>query len=193
MPNTKKTTKITPDVSTDTLVETTTTIVEPEAITSAPVVELKKPRKFAPDEQIECRSITHGELVMEGKKTKLSYSWADAGDTAFVEYQDLQALQSTRSRFLLEPLFIIENEDLVDLWSATLKPIYDKLNEIDLDKFFKMSVGEIKRALVKAPIGLKNSVKSRAASIILSGELDSIARIKAIDEVLGTELLMMIE
>ena len=53
----------------------------------------KAPRKYAPDEQIVCRSITYGELLITGPKSKLLYSWSNYGDTTPVEYQDLQALQ----------------------------------------------------------------------------------------------------
>ena len=43
-----------------------------------------------------------------------------------------------------------------------------------------------------APNGIKESIKTMAAAKIMSGELDSLNRIKAIDEVLGTELMSMI-
>ena len=57
----------------------------------------KTVKKYAPTDVIECRSVTGGELILVGDKTKLHYNWADFGDTAYVEYQDLQALQSRRA------------------------------------------------------------------------------------------------
>ena len=88
----------------------------------------KKAKKYAPNDLIECRSVTGGELILVGDKTKLHYTWSDYGDTSFVEYQDLQALQSRKSGFLTKPRFVIEDESLVEQWSAMLKPIYDKIN-----------------------------------------------------------------
>lgn len=154
----------------------------------------KKPktRKFEPAEAIPCRSVTYGELVLMGYKSKLLYTWANTGDVTYVEYQDLQALQSRKSRFLTEPLFIIEDEDLAAQWSNMLKPIYDKIQEEDLEEILKLSPSKLKSKLKSSPEGIQKSIKSMAAAKIASGELDSINRIKAIDEALGTELLSTI-
>lgn len=149
-------------------------------------------KKFEPSEGIACRSVTFGELVLMGYKSKLLYTWANTGDVAYVEYQDLQALQSRKSKFLTEPLFIIEDEDLVSQWSNMLKSIYDKIDEEDMEQILKLPVAKLKSKLKSSPEGVQKSIKSMAASKIASGEFDSIARIKAIDEVLGTELLSTI-
>ena len=145
-------------------------------------------KKFAPDDVIECRSVTYGELVLLGFKSKLLYTWANAGDVAYVEYQDLQALQSRKSKFLTEPLFIIEDEDLVKQWGNILQPVYDKIVEADLEAILQLPVTKLKSRLKSSPEGIKRSIKSLAAAQIISGELDSLNKIKAIDEVLGTDL-----
>ena len=149
-------------------------------------------KKFEPSESIPCRSVTFGELVLMGYKSKLLYTWANTGDVAYVEYQDLQALQSRKSKFLTEPLFIIEDEDLVSQWSNMLKPIYDKIDEEDMEQILKLPAAKLKSKLKSSPEGVQKSIKSMAAAKIASGEFDSIARIKAIDEALGTELLSTI-
>ena len=169
-----------------------------ESIETENVVAAEKPakkpqaKKFDPTETIPCRSVTYGELVLMGYKSKLLYTWANAGDVAYVEYQDLQALQSRKSRFLIEPYFVIEDEDLVSQWSNMLKPIYDKIEEEDLEEILRLPVAKLKSRLKSSPEGVQKSIKSMAAAKIASGEFDSIARIKAIDEVLGTELLSTI-
>lgn len=169
-----------------------------ESIEAENVVATEKPakkpqaKKFDPSETIPCRSVTYGELVLMGYKTKLLYTWANAGDVAYVEYQDLQALQSRKSRFLTEPYFVIEDEDLVAQWSGMLKPIYDKIEEEDIEEILKLPAAKLKSRLKSSPEGIQKSIKSMAAAKIASGEFDSIARIKAIDEVLGTELLSTI-
>jgi hypothetical protein len=156
-------------------------------------IESKKtPKKFAPDDTIECRSVTYGELVLLGFKSKLLYTWANAGDVAYVEYQDLQALQSRKSKFLTEPLFIIEDEDLVQQWGNMLQPTYSKIVEDNLEAILQLPVAKLKSRLKSSPEGIKRSIKSMAAAKIISGELDSINKIKAIDEVLGTDLMSTI-
>lgn len=155
----------------------------------------KKPsvKQFGPSDTIPCRSTCFGELILEGYKTKLLYTWANAGDVAYVEYQDLQALQSRKSRFLTDPLFIIEDEDLVSQWSVMLKPVYDKIDEDNLEEIMNLPLSKFKAKIKSSPDGVKNSIKRMAASKIHSGELDSIQKIKAIDELLGTELITLIQ
>lgn len=167
-----------------------------ETVTEAPTKSTPKKtqaKKFGPSDMIPCRSVCFGELIMEGYKTKLMYTWANAGDVTDVEYQDLQALQSRKSRFLTDPQFIIEDEDLVAQWSGMLKPIYEKIDETNIEEIMKLPLSKFRARLKSSPDGVKNSIKRMAASKIHSGELDSISKIKAIDEVLGTELITLIQ
>lgn len=151
----------------------------------------KTTKKYAPTDTIECRSITGGELILVGDKTKLHYTWADYGDTAYVEYQDLQALQSRKSSFLTKPRFIIEDEDLVEQWKSMLKPIYDKINTKSIEEFFELPVGMFEAQLKVIPAGLKEAVKTRAVQMIQSDELYDIRKVRAIDEAWGTDFVAM--
>ena len=145
-------------------------------------------RKFAPDDLIVCRSITFGELLLTGKKSKLLYSWANYGDTTEVEYQDLQALKSTRSSYLFKPRFIIEDEELVEQWGSMLNPIYSKIQNQDIEALFELDPAQFEAILSKMPVGIKDSVKTKAAQKIANEELNDIRIIKTIDKLLGTEL-----
>lgn len=153
----------------------------------------KVPRKFAPDDLIVCRSITFGELLLTGKKSKLLYSWANYGDTTEVEYQDLQALKSTRSSYLFKPRFIIEDEDLVEQWGKDFGDVYKNIEDIDAEDLLKLPVAQLRSKLKKASKGVQLAVKNIAGDKILNGSLDSLAKIKAIDEILGTDLKLYIK
>ena len=153
----------------------------------------KTVRKFAPDDLIVCRSITFGELLLTGKKSKLLYSWANYGDTTEVEYQDLQALKSTRSSYLFKPRFIIEDEELVEQWGKDFGDIYKNIEDIDAEDLLKLPVAQLKSKLKKASKGVQLAVKNIAGDKILNGSLDSLAKIKAIDEILGTDLKLYIK
>ena len=185
------------DVNKDVVVEETVVEIEQESTepktTKKTTSSKAKTRKFDPTETITCRSVCYGELILEGYKSKILYTWANYGDYADVEYQDLQALQSRKSAFLTKPLFIIEDEELVEQWGSMLKPIYEKIEEADLEQLLKLTPSQLKKKLKVLPEGFKESVKTMAAAKIVSGELDSLNRIKAIDEVLGTELMSMIQ
>ena len=163
---------------------------------AAPIEETKKTtkaaRKFAPDEPISCRSITFGELLLTGPKSKLLYSWANYDDTTEVEYQDLQALKSTKSSYLYRPRFIIEDEELCEQWSKDFKELYEGIIEVDVDDMFKLPLNQFKSRLKKAPKGVQQAVKDIAGEKIMNGSLDSIKKIQAIDEILGTDLKLYI-
>ena len=168
-----------------------------EVETEVKVTKAKKPaakevRKYAPNDMIPCRSVTYGELLLPGAKTKVLYTWANYGDTTDVEFQDLQALKSTKSTYLFRPRFIIEDEDLVEQWRNDLGKIYDDIIAIDVEAMFKLPAGQLKSKLKKAPAGIQQAVKNLAGEKIMNGSLDSLAKIKAIDEALGTDLKLYI-
>ena len=151
----------------------------------------KKPKKYAPNDAIECRSVTGGELILVGDKTKLHYTWSDYGDTAYVEYQDLQALQSRKSGFLTKPRFMIEDDVLVEQWGSMLKPIYDKINTKNIEDFFNLEIDRFEAQLQVMPAGLKEAVKTRAVQMIRNDELYDIRKVRAIDTAWGTDFVAM--
>lgn len=152
----------------------------------------KEVRKYAPDDMIVCRSITFGELFLTGAKTKFLYSWANYGDTTEVYYQDLQALKSTRSSYLLKPRFIIEDEDLVEQWKSDLGKIYSDIIAMDVEEIFTLPTNQFKAKLKNAPVGVQQAIKNIAGEKIMNGSLDSLSKIKAIDDILGTQLRLYI-
>jgi hypothetical protein len=157
--------------------------------TSAPVK--KTPKKYAPNDLIECRSVTGGELILIGQKSQLQYTWADYNDTAWVEYQDLQALQSRRSNFLMKPRFVIEDDELVEQWGSMLKPIYDKVINQNIEDFFELPLNKFKAQLSVMPIGLKDAVKTKAVQMIQNDELYDIRKVREIDAAWGTDFVEM--
>lgn len=179
---------------------TTKNVVEnTELEATEEVVETKKtktvakaPRKYAPDEMIPCRSMTYGELLLTGTKSKMLYTWANYGDVTEMEFQDLQALRSTRSSYLFKPRFIIEDPELVEQWENDLGKMYKDIIDIDVEEMLKLPLNQFKARLKKAPAGVQQAVKNIAGEKILNGSLDSLAKIKAIDEILDTDLKLYI-
>ena len=155
-------------------------------------VAKKEVRKFAPDDMIPCRSITYGELLLTGAKTKFLYSWANYGDVTEMYFQDLQALKSTRSSYLFRPRFVIEDEELVEQWKNDLGQMYSEIIATDVEAMFKLPANQLRAKLKNAPVGVQQAVKNLAGEKIMNGTLDSLAKIKAIDEILGTQLKLYI-
>lgn len=159
--------------------------------TKKAAVAPKVNKKYAPNDLIECRSVTGGELILIGAKSGLQYTFADYGDTAWIEYQDLQALQSRRSGFLIKPRFIICDDDLVAQWSSMLKPIYDRINNESIEDFFELPLNKFTAQLKVIPDGLKDAVKTRAVQMIQNDELYDIRKVREIDAALGTDFVEM--
>lgn len=169
--------------------EVESSIEKKEVIEAAPK---KAPRKFAMDDPILCKSVTFGELLLPGKKSQLLYTWANYGDTTEVEFQDLQALRSTRSAYLNAPYFVIEDEELLEQWPE-FKALYEKVAAIDVDNLFNLPINQFKKRLREIPVGFKDSIKNIASDKILNGSLDSLSKINALDEILGTDLKLLIQ
>lgn len=172
------------EIVTEEIVETAEVEVKQE-VKKAPA---KTARKFAPDDMITCRSMTYGELLLTGVKSKLLYSWSNYGDTTEVEFQDLQALKSTRSSYLYRPRIIIEDEELLEQWEKDFGDMYKNIVDVDVDDLFKLPLNQFKSRLKKAPKGVQQAVKNIAGEKIMNGSLDSLAKIRAIDEILQTDL-----
>lgn len=152
-----------------------------------------KKKIFEPSEGILCRSVVTGALYLEGSKTKMPYVWSDYGDETEVEYRDLVALVREQSGYLFNPFFIVENEDFIaefphleKFYSAnyTVKELSDIL-EFPVDKM----ISELK-VLPKTAI---NTVKKIAANQVSLGQIDSVKKIKALDEFFGTDLNLIAE
>lgn len=178
------------EINEEPIVDTEEVVVN-ESKAKKPSAVPKSSKKYSPNELIECRSVTGGELILIGDKSKLQYSFADYGDTAWIEYQDLQALQSRRSGFLTKPRFIICDDDLVEQWGSMLKPIYDKVNTQNIEDFFALPLNKFKAQLKVMPEGLKDAVKTRAVQMIQSEELYDIRKVREIDEAFGTDFVEM--
>lgn len=186
MANTKKT-----KVQTEEVVETVNETMEQEVkVTPAPR-KVNKP-KHDPTEYILCRSVRFGELILIGPKTRTAYSWANEGDVREVEYQDLVSWKSLRSPYLFKPMIVIEDEEIVEEWKSDLGKLYDDLQQIDLKAMFKLPYRQFVAQLKKLPEGMKTTVQNMAYSMIQDETLYDLRTIKAIDEILGTELIMMI-
>lgn len=163
-----------------------------EEVVETPAPKKVNKPKHDPSELILCRSVRFGELRLIGPKTHMPYSWANEGDIREVEYQDLVSWRALHSRYLFEPMIIIEDEDICEEWKADLGDLYDKLQQIDIKEMFKLPHRQFVAQLKKLPDGMKSTVQNMAYSMIQDGTLYDLRTIKAIDEILGTELKMMI-
>lgn len=171
--------------------------VTPKTTEETAVVEdtKKEVRQYKATDLIPVRSITQGELLMAGKKSGILYRWSAYGDITEVEYQDLYTLKSSRSGFVMKPRFVIEDEELLaqPQWKE-IKAVYDSMFTVaDIDSVFKMTAQQLRKNLPQMPEGFIKAILIEAANRIESGSLDSINKIKAIDDVCGSDLKCLIK
>ena len=183
MATTKKST-----VETEEIIETEAA----EEVKPAPAPKKVNKPKHDPNELILCRSVRFGGLRLIGPKTHMPYEWANEGDVREVEYQDLVSWRALRSRYLFEPMIIIEDEEIVEEWKADLGELYAELQDIDIKAMFRLPHRQFVAQLKKLPAGLKTTVQNMAYSMIQDRTLYDLRIIDSIDEILGTELKMMI-
>lgn len=160
-----------------------------------PKTETKKTiKKYNPEDLIPCTSITEGELGMVGKRSETYYRWFASGETIDIEYRDLIAeILSRTSRYIYDPLFIIEDEELINQ-NPAVADVYDKMYSVrDLNDILDMPIGQMETILPTLPKGAINNIKILAATNIQNGKLDSLKKINLIDEVCGTKLLQELE
>ena len=191
MANTKKTKATTTKVVEPKIEEVNEVVETVDEIVAPAPKKVNKP-KHDPNELIPCRSVRFGELRLIGPKTHMPYSWANEGDVREVEYQDLVSWKALGSKYLFEPMIIIEDEDVVEEWAADFGKLYEGLQEIDLKAMFKLPERQFIAQLKKLPEGMKPTVQNMAYAMIQDRTIDSLRIIDAIDEILGTELKMML-
>ena len=194
MASTKKTKPTTENVvepKVEVVKETVETVEEVKETVAPAPKKVNKP-KHEPNELILCRSVRFGELRLIGPKTHMPYSWANEGDVREVEYQDLVSWKALGSRYLFDPMIIIEDEDIVEEWGADFGKLYEGLQEVDLKAMFKLPERQFIAQLKKLPEGMKSTVQNMAYSMVQDRTIDSLRIIDAIDKILGTELRTMI-
>lgn len=157
------------------------------------IVPIKEKRKFEQSDPISCISITSGELGMKGLKSNINYTWFGRGEVVEVEYQDLVAAIRSSKKHITEPLFIIQDEDFLVEFPQVAK-IYDTMLSLqDLVSVFNLSASDMKRIIPTLPAGAQKSIKHLASTKIADGTLDSVQKIKALDELFDTKFMLMTE
>lgn len=152
----------------------------------------KERRKYEQSDGILCKSITSGGLYMPGLKSNILYTWIDSGDQIEVEYQDLLAAIRSNNSYVMRPFFVIEDEEFVSQFPQ-LKKLYDKLYSVGelKDVITDLSPADMKATILSLPQGAQDSIKHIASKMVSDGTLDSVRKIKILDEIFDTEMSVM--
>lgn len=167
-------------------------------ITEEKKVELKKSipvkqekEKHEPSDLIVCRSVTSGRLYMDGIASSMPYTWLDFGDEVGVEYRDLVAAARMKNSYIMKPFFVVMDNDFVAEYPF-LKDVYSgQYTASDLARILTFPVDEMVEAVNKLPGNVRDTLKGIASTWISNGKLDSFKKIKALDDILDTDLSLI--
>ena len=150
-----------------------------------------KKKEFGQEDLILCRSMVSGQLFVDGVRSGLLYTFADYNDTCEIEYRDLIYLvRSYKDKTIYEPRIIIEDEDFI-AENPKLAELYESMyTKGDLMEIINLPISQMVDTINALPMGCKNALKGIAATMIDNGQLDSIQKIKALDEIFETNMLL---
>lgn len=154
---------------------------------------VKPKKKFDQSDGIVCRSVTEGRLYMVGKKTHILYTWDDYGDETEVEYADLVAsIRANRKNgYVFTPCFIIQDEDFIEEYPQ-VKQFYEKASKTsDLKSILNEPVDKMVEDIKALPPTAMDALKNMAATQVQNGKLDSVKKIRALDDLFGTDLNLL--
>lgn len=148
-------------------------------------------KEFGQEDLILCRSMVSGQLFVDGVRSGLLYTFADYNDTCEIEYRDLIYLvRSYKDKTIYEPRIIIEDEDFI-AGNPKLAELYESMyTKGDLMEIINLPISQMIDTINALPMGCKNALKGIAATMIDNGQLDSIQKIKALDEIFETNMLL---
>lgn len=148
-------------------------------------------KTFEPEDLIPCRSMVSGQLFIEGTRSKLLYTFADYGDVCDIEYRDLIYLvRSYRDKTIYEPRIVVEDEDFI-AQNPKLGELYESMyTNGDLMDVINLPLTQMVNTVNSLPVGCKNALKGVVATMIDSGALDSIKKIKVLDDIFGTNMMI---
>lgn len=141
-----------------------------------------------------------GELIYQNHKTGDEYRWKDLGDTQSLYVSDIRAMKITQKRFLEDNWIVItgiENPE-EELASLEIPALYEALqiaqyyrlpvNQEELDQIFALPNEALRTRLTNLSTTMKETIIIRANELIREGILDSISKVRVLEEVLNTEL-----
>ncbi|WP_395546716.1 MULTISPECIES: hypothetical protein [unclassified Lacrimispora] len=165
-----------------------------------PQTQEKKRLKLDDNVSLLVASNRFGELIYINHKTGDKYTWENMGDVQSLYVSDIRAMKSNQRKFLEDNWILINgiadtsdeyvDVDVTEIYEALQISNYykDFLCPSNLNDVFNWSVDDIRNKVSKMPVSTKETIAIRANELIKAGIIDSIAKVKVLEEVIGCEL-----
>ena len=159
---------------------------------------VKKSVKLDDTVLINVKSNTYGTLFFQNPRTGDSTEWSHFGDVEQLTMGDLRAMKGTQRAFYENQwIYIVDVEDegyedvtADDICKALMVSQYYKnvLDPDNFDQIFAWPESKIRERVSMMGSGAKMNLMVAANTAINNGRLDSLKRIKVLEEILGCEL-----
>lgn len=150
--------------------------------------------KFTDADLIPCKSVTSGGLSFIGHSGQ-KYRWGNYGVIEYVAYGDLkrEAQSANPTNYLFYPRFIVEDPEFVEEFPK-LEEFYSQfyVEDGEFESILNLPEKQMREAIDRLPKGCKECIKGIVATQIDDGVLDSVKKIKILDDIFGTNMLLML-
>ncbi|MDO4927311.1 MAG: hypothetical protein Q3980_16865 [Turicibacter sp.] len=169
-----------------------------QVVADAPVEQVKQQETSKPkatkatlfqdrNRQVVVRSCIEGRVIYKSKRSGMTYKWLEKGAYEILTIDELLNMESQSQKFLHSPWLMVDDEDIIEAFN--LAELYDLVAKVeDIDSFINMSLGEQKQIYNKLPKSLQNQVYNHIYNKVESGEIDSRAKIRELEELVQMEL-----
>lgn len=155
--------------------------------------EIKKKPFPSKDLEIKILSNFYGNVSYSSKNGTVSFDLNGYGSYDYVTFGDLIALKNGYRRYFQENWIVLDDtEDYTaeELYKALRVDQYynNILNPDKINELFQYSPAKIKSTISNYPKSMKETIYKIAVDKYKSGKLDSVLKIKAIEDSIGKKL-----
>ena len=117
----------------------------------------------------------------------MTWKWLEKGAYEVLTVEELLNMESQSHKFLHSPWLMVDDEDIIEAFN--LAELYDLVAKVeDIDSFINMTLDEQKQIYNKLPKASQNQVYNHICFKVDSGEIDSRAKIRELEDLVGREL-----
>lgn len=151
------------------------------AAAESPVVT--QARKIDPDDYVSVRNNTMGTLIyISSRQMGYNVTWDEFGDEEMIKFGELQAMRNSQKRFFTDNWIFIDDPEI--LRALGVEKYYENaVNPNNIKQLFDLPVSSMVDKIKKMTDGMKDCVKRKAVEMYYSGELDSVNKMKALEQV----------
>ena len=161
---------------------------QPKQEVAQPKAKVTKATLFQDrNRQVIVRSCVDGRVIYKSKRSGMTWKWLEKGAYEVLTVEEMLNMESQSHKFLHSPWLMVDDEDIIEAFN--LAELYDLVAKVeDIDSFINMSLDEQKQIYNKLPKASQNQVYNHICFKVDSGEIDSRAKIRQLEELVGMEL-----